>query len=321
MADAFFDQEEVSKLMRTIFDFYLSEQNFVAVIQEDETLTVRFTSLEGVDTARFRSQAVRVSSGETITMTIAYEEGPAIGTLIGHLENDPPFPIAATNTVAGGDQCRNAQAPTYYGTISFFCTEISVEVRGPYGNKKCTQANAIVSNNHVIGRSDAGAAGEIINGQTITDIARLSCTMPFKLQGNVDISLGVITDLTKTQNWHVRDIGPLAGIRRPAKEGIRKYGARTGFTSGAVTGTANIKIGQYNYFRVFVTTGGFGCPGDSGSTVVAANNDVLGIFSWADIVPCDQNPKGYFFTLIKPGTLAPEETDFEIIIEDAGKKS
>jgi hypothetical protein len=98
--------------------------------------------------------------------------------------------------------------------------------------------------------------------------------------------------------WEIRDLGKISKIRPPRiKEKIRKFGARTGPTSGTIKGIANIRVEGYLYNGVYVTSGGFGCPGDSGASVLSERNELLGIYSWGEDKPCEQNPKGYLWVL------------------------
>lgn len=299
-----FDTVELQNFLVEVFKVYEDDSTFIGVLNENNNVEIRFRSLNKIDTARFTNKKLEIN-GVLIELDVNYTEGADIIPLLGHPEKDPFIQQAPGQlTFTGGDICQNIAAGGFYGTISFFVLgEISVEVRGPYGNKKCVTQKALVSNNHVIGRSDAGQAGEEILTINGFEIAKLSCTIPFKLQGNVDISTAVITDESKIQNWHVKEIGKLTTLRRPTKESIRKYGARTGLTSGTVIGTANIVVAGYKYYNVFITSGGFNCPGDSGSAVVGSDNAVLGLVTWGDNIDCSQNPKGYFFTMVNPGTL------------------
>src|SRR5215218_5852042 len=82
-------------------------------------------------------------------------------------------------------------------------------------------------------------------------------------------------------------------------EQIMKTGARTGTTSGKITGIEHINVdvgGQVRTFNfAYRTSGGFGCPGDSGSAVVGNDLYLLGFFSWGESIPCSQNPVAYFW--------------------------
>jgi hypothetical protein len=114
--------------------------------------------------------------------------------------------------------------------------------------------------------------------------------------------MATATDLGVTQIWTVRQIGVLGNSNRNPNigEGIQKFGARTGFTTGSVSGKTNIVAGGHVFNGVYSTSGGFSCPGDSGSAVVS--NDVakslVGIIAWGDEVPCENNPRAYFYSLM-----------------------
>lgn len=275
---------------------------FVSVELTSTHLIVRLLSLpSNIDLPC--SIGARDSQGEHVDVHVEYLPGPAIVPSLGRVGVDPIDPSAVSRVgEMGGDECRNMNASNYYGTIGLFAAKATVQLTGKC-NVQCVSEPALLSNNHVIARSDAGHAGEQIFAPTNPNVAKLKCIVPFRCESDIDFALAQVEPGAQPQYWTVRTIGLLGAVRRPRiGESIQKHGARTGYTTGVVTGVANIRVGNYLFRGVFVTTGGFACPGDSGSAVVATSNrDLLGLHSWGDDVDCSQRPRGYFWTFIRPG--------------------
>ena len=307
-----FDFETISKILNQVSTTYSDSQQFIAAIYEDDKVEIRFSDLSGIDTSLFNTGTYTTASNQDITIEVSYVTGPEIVPFIGDIKEHPPLQVV-DSVVLGGDPVRNTVAIDYYGTISFFTTQMDISVKTTSGTKKCSTANALVSNNHVIARSDKGKKGEKIWVPTNPQIAALHCFIPLKSDPDVDVATAGTYDMSTVETWKLRDIGKLADIKLPKKgTAIRKYGARTGLTSGKVLGMANIQIKGIMYNGVFVTSGGFGCPGDSGSTVVNSANDLLGIYSWGENIDCSKKPKGYFYSFITPKSFRPEGEEVEI---------
>lgn len=306
--------DEIQTGLDELTDRYAGSPSFVSVTYtEFDEFEVRFLDTAPAAEVQAVVQNVKVHSqteGTQVDVPVRGVTGPAIREMLGEIGVDIPettvLPTVAT--VAGGDQCRNLEAPNYYGTVSFVAAAMEFRLEGgPCGGKRCKTINALVSNNHVIGRSDAAQPGEVIWTDTVANVATLKCVAKFTCKPNIDFAAAQVGDVSNVERWAVREIGKLKAIRRPKRgESIQKFGARTQRTHGKVAGQVNIKVNGVVFRGVFQTSGGFGCPGDSGSAVIAANNDCLGLFSWADNVPCAQKPKGYFWPLKSPGTFAAD---------------
>jgi len=306
-----YDTETIQALLDQVTLEYIDNPAFISVeFTQEERIVVRFSRLDSLPKdARTNIVCSPVEGRPEATIEIAYEEGPEIVESLGEVDRDPPNEeFLATAGEMGGDQCRNANNMNYYGTISFYASSVSYDTSG-LCNSNCSAAPALFSNNHVIARSDQASIGEVIWTPFNPDVARLSCFIPFRCNSSTDMALARVNDLTGISRFTVRTIGKMTGIRRPGiGEGIQKHGARTGYTTGTVSGQTNIKVGKYWFRRVFSTSGGFGCSGDSGSSVVGNDKNLLGIFSWGDDLPCSQNPRGYFWPFINPGTLSNAQT-------------
>lgn len=240
---------------------------------------------------------------------IVYEEGPDISPSLGHVKRhrpkSSPDRYRAAGIVLGGSFCQNTRNMNFYGTIAFTAGSVQWSITGgACAGGSCAAAPAIVSCNHVIALSDVGQPGDVIYTQEQPAFGTLTCAIPFRCGTWVDLALGTVGNVANTLKWSVKTIGGLAGIRRPnIGEFIHKHGARTNYTKGNVTGKTNINSTGGVFRGVFSTTPGFSCHGDSGSAVVAGNGDVVGIISWGDEMPCEQNPTGYFYTLDRPGEI------------------
>jgi hypothetical protein len=314
--------DDIQIALDEITELHSLSNGFISVeFTQDEKLVVRYRELDyKISSAPEEIELTSSESGKTYKIPVEYEAGPEIIPSFGDVEIHKPYesPEALAGEM-GGDECRNANSMNYYGTISFYAGGIELEASGRC-RKRCGASPALMSNNHVIGRSDSGRKGEVIWTRFRADTARLECLLPFSCRGDVDVAIAKVGNISGISKWTVRTIGKLNGIRRPRiGESIQKHGARTGYTTGSVTGQTNIRVGSHTFRRVFSTSGGFSCPGDSGSSVVASNKDVIGILSWGDKVPCSSNPRGYFWTLINPGTLS-DDSETSLVNVDIPEK-
>ncbi|WP_432473348.1 trypsin-like serine protease [Amphritea sp. HPY] len=316
-----FTSDEIQKALDEITEAHNQNNGFIAVEYTEEKFVVRYRDMHYLIASAPNDIEVYSSKDNILhKVPITYESGPEIIPAFGNIEEHPPYEQA--NMLVGemgGDQCRNSNSMGSYGTITLYAKSITLEASGRC-NLTCSAAPALMSNNHVIGRSDAGRKGEVIWTPFRADTARLECLIPFSCRSDTDVALARVHNTAGISNWTVRTIGRLNNLRRPnIGESIKKHGARTGYTTGRVTGQTNIRVGAYTYRRVFSTTGGFSCPGDSGSAVVASNNDLIGVLSWGDSIPCDNSPRGYFWTLVNPGRLSedPDFSDLEIAISNS----
>lgn len=309
-----FDFEFIADVINPITDAYEDMDQFICASFLGNEVEIRFSSMEGIDTSLFPSRVYRNRSNQELFISINYIEGPVITPSVleikGGIEFDDKKESLDQNAIImGGDMVRNIKSNSM-GTASFFTKEMFIEIQGV---KTCITKNALVSNNHVIGRSDAGLAGEKIYHKN-TSIGKLHCSIP--LRGtDIDVSTATISNMNNVKTWEIRSIGKLKNILLPRmNERVRKYGITTKLTSGKVIGITNIRTSDGNKFRgVFITSNGFGCPGDSGSTVVNANNDALGIHTWGDAIPCGQKPLGYFWSFLNPPRFRNKETNLVIV--------
>ena len=159
----------------------------------------------------------------------------------------------------------------------------------------------ILSNNHVLADSNAGAIGDAVlqpgpfDGGTdpadrIATLSRfvpigLTPAVPLALQNNlVDaaIALGQFHDLNREVFW----IGDIRGWRRKADvtvgTPVRKTGRTTNFTTGRITAVnatidVNFGGGRVARFREQIVTTNMSAGGDSGSLVVTLDNVAIGL--------------------------------------------
>lgn len=297
-----FNYDELQKILDSATSNFENLGELISVeLNSDEQILIRFkeNSINLADIELNQTLTLKLNN-ESFKFNIKFSTGPEINDSIGDLKLHPPIqPYDAQNVnTMGGDQVRNTRDMNKYGTVSFYAGSIQWETRGTC-TINCTVRPALVSNNHVIALSDAGQVGDIIWTPYRADVAILDCIVPLRCTSNSDIAFARVTNRTGIKTCQIRQIGSFPfEFRRPViGERIHKYGARTGYTTGTITGIANIRVGNRQIRGVYVTSNGFSCPGDSGSTVVAMNDTShpLGLLSWGDSIPCEQNPKGYFF--------------------------
>ncbi|MBI4557731.1 MAG: hypothetical protein HY706_09115 [Candidatus Hydrogenedentes bacterium] len=159
----------------------------------------------------------------------------------------------------------------------------------------------ILSNNHVLARTNLGTIGDDVNqpgqidqncGQTgvVADLSKF-VTIKFKQKrsiplNEVDAAIALVRDGMVSADGSILDIGPLSANTVAATVGqvVQKSGRTTGNTVGTVAavnvtvdvgyskscGGANNQVARYiNQIRI--TPGAFSAGGDSGSTIVEAD--------------------------------------------------
>jgi hypothetical protein len=296
-----FDLDDVLPLLNKITDTYKKRKAFIGAICEDDQIEIRFSSLLNVDTSLFPSQDIATRDGRSFSINTRYTEGPEIVAGVSSIKPAPEKLTKKTNAqVMGGDYIENIKAG-FGGTIGMFVQKVTFPVNGRKGKKTCITPNALMSNNHVIGRSDKGKKGEILRTKAGTDLASLHCLIPFSIWPDCDYATGVVMNTNNVRFWYIKSIGEINNkFLYPKKnQAIKKSGDATGLTQGTIKGIANIKSGGYWYYGVFVTNVGFGSYGDSGAIVVNANNDVVGMWSWLDHSN-GQPTKTYFYCFVIP---------------------
>ena len=161
----------------------------------------------------------------------------------------------------------------------------------------------ILSNNHVLGRSDQAVAGEDIsqpgmidvNCQIATIVADFTTAVP--LGQNVDAALAQVRAGTMNSTGSIEDVGvPSSTVVAPSVGlGVAKSGRTTGFTTGTI-GSINTSVNvQYQQGcnsgkkftisytnQVVINSSSFSAGGDSGSLIVtnnASHNPVALLFA------------------------------------------
>ena len=151
----------------------------------------------------------------------------------------------------------------------------------------------ILSNNHVLGRSDKAVAGEDVsqpglidsNCNTATVVADFTIASP--LGSNVDAAIAQLRTGTMDATGFIEDIGvPSSAVAAPTVGmSVAKSGRTTGFTTGTV-GSMNTSVSvQYTAScgggkkftvsysnQVVINSSSFSAGGDSGSLIVTNNS-------------------------------------------------
>ncbi|HEX6728740.1 MAG TPA: hypothetical protein VF074_01960 [Pyrinomonadaceae bacterium] len=154
-------------------------------------------------------------------------------------------------------------------------------------------AKYILSNNHVLNRSDQGSAGDDISQPGLIDnncqvpriVGDLSAAPP--LGSNVDAAVALLREGTMDSTGFIEDIGVPSSTTANATVGmeVAKSGRTTGFTTGTV-GSINTSVNvQYqrgcgggkkfvvSYInQVVINSSSFSAGGDSGSLIVTRNS-------------------------------------------------
>jgi hypothetical protein len=154
-------------------------------------------------------------------------------------------------------------------------------------------ANYILSNNHVLARTDAAAIGEDISQPGLIDnncaippiVADLSAFVP--LGNNVDAAIAQLRAGAMNTTGSIMDIGTISSVVRAPAVGlsVAKSGRTTGLTTGtisAINASINVQYqrgcGKGKKFvvsytgQVVITGSSFSAGGDSGSLIVSNNN-------------------------------------------------
>jgi len=151
----------------------------------------------------------------------------------------------------------------------------------------------ILSNNHVLARSDQAVAGEDISQPGLIDNACRpgtlvgDFTVAPTLGSNVDAALALLRPGTMDSTGFIEDIGVPSGTVRTATVGlaVAKSGRTTGFTRGAVSalnasvrvqyqrgcGTGTLFTVSYTN-QIVISSSTFSAGGDSGSLIVTDNS-------------------------------------------------
>ena len=153
--------------------------------------------------------------------------------------------------------------------------------------------NYILSNNHVLGRSDQAVAGEDVsqpglidsNCNVATVVADFTAFSPFG--SNVDAAIAQLRPGTMDSTGAIEDIGVIsrAVVTPTVGMSVAKSGRTTGFTTGSISSintSVNVQyqrncgsgkkftVGYTN--QIVITPGSFSAGGDSGSLIVTNNS-------------------------------------------------
>jgi hypothetical protein len=280
--------------LNRLAEMHLNDANFVSVeFTDQEEFKIRYLKKSQQPNFIPTEISMITEDGAEKKLKVYSEEGPKIIPFTGDMIKDKPLtPVELNAGEMGGDQCGNVNENSY-GTISFYAGGLDIAESLPC-HYHCVSNSVLVSCNHVIARSDAARVGEAVWAGISTNIvASLSCILPLSCEADLATARFTVSGI---QLFTVRQIGRLNNVRNPRLgEPIKKYGAKTGYTTGQVVGQTVLQVNGHFFHNVFSTSPGFSCKGDSGSSVVAGNNDLLGILSWGDEIPCQNNPRGYFW--------------------------
>lgn len=179
----------------------------------------------------------------------------------------------------------------------------------------------ILSNNHVLNRSDQGSIGDDVSQPGLIDnncqvpriVADLSAAPP--LGSNVDAAIALLRTGTMNSTGFIEDIGVPSSTIATAAVGmsVAKSGRTTGFTTGNVTSTNTSVNVQYqrgcgggkkfvvSYTNQVVVGGsGFSAGGDSGSLIVTntSNHNPVALLFAGSSTSTIGNPIGEVLTKV-----------------------
>ena len=151
----------------------------------------------------------------------------------------------------------------------------------------------ILSNNHVLARSDQAAAGEDIsqpglidNNCAVPPIVADFTTAPV-LGSNVDAAIAELRPGAMNNTGFIEDIGTISSVVKPPTVGlaVAKSGRTTGFTTGTISSINTSVSVQYQKScgsgkkfvvaytnQVVINSSTFSAGGDSGSLIVSNNS-------------------------------------------------
>ena len=181
--------------------------------------------------------------------------------------------------VSGGNTNDRSNAFCCSGTLGALITDGSTQY--------------ILSNNHVLGRSDQAVAGEDVSQPGMIDMGCRVGTLvgdffgAAPLGSNVDAAVAVLRPGTMDSSGFIEDIGaPSSSIVNPSVGlSVAKSGRTTGFTTGTVSSINTSVNVQYQRGcgggkkftvsyrnQVIINSSTFSAGGDSGSLIVTNNS-------------------------------------------------
>lgn len=305
---------QIADILDELTDGANKYDDFVSVrheIEEAEDLfVVRFSGQhrkQSIETTQ-NMVGVRIRVREQPGPELRYSAYPTTGDKGDPLGIEVPARKPNGAPYIGGDRIMNRQSGGW-GTLGL-PARYGIDMTN--GRDHCSTGRnpCLLSNNHVIARSDSGARGEAIHwlAGTVLDeqIGQLACAIPMNSSPHVDVSLATLT--TNNVAWfELGGIGKITGaISRPLyKVQYKKSGARTGLRVGEFAGYGTIKIDGRIYQAVGSITRGFSCQGDSGSIIVDGSMRIIGIVFAGETLPCSKDPYTWFipFEQLRGGTL------------------
>jgi hypothetical protein len=283
----------------------ISDVHSVTVTQEARE-TVKVTVEKGsaaAVSARVGPVVTFQSEGSNYRFHVVVIEGPAVVPDI-ETKEPPPRSAAPLLKYTGGIRCQ-ARGVLGWGTAGVFVW--SAEMKPPVGNS-CAAKPAMITCCHVVGKGSVPPGTPLAYGGN--EFGHLNCFIDlYNFSAQMDCALGTYPDTPDVGYGEIIGIGTITSIRMPViGEQIRKTGATTGTTTGSIIGRAALRVTLPNgsdrlFLGLYVTSpGGFACPGDSGSIIVANDMAALGVHSWGDSLPCEHpDRRGYFWRLKDPG--------------------
>jgi hypothetical protein len=180
-----------------------------------------------------------------------------------------PIPLGICGSSIKADSCNGV---CYYATLGSTV-------------KDSGGAQYILSNNHVIGRSNGGQPGDAVTqpgctGNTTDTVANLTMLVPLKMshqENYVDAAVAKVVSGDVSTNDKILNIGPVSGTSGCIiSTHVQKQGCGTGLTSGqifgcfAMIGTSDPCLGNlYFVEQIDVVNTSPQTSGDSGSLLVS----------------------------------------------------
>lgn len=221
---------------------------------------------------------MRLRSWLIVLVVLAFVVGGSFGPSLA--DNGPNHRVRNMRFgVSGGNVNDRSRSFCCSGTLGALVTDGSTSY--------------ILSNNHVLGRSDQAVAGEDVsqpglidaNCQVTTVVADFTALSPFG--SNVDAAIAQLRPGTMDANGTIEDIGvPSRTVAAPTVGmSVAKSGRTTGFTTGTINSINTSVSVQYQRGcgggkkftvpftnQIVIGPGSFSAGGDSGSLIVTNNS-------------------------------------------------
>jgi hypothetical protein len=201
----------------------------------------------------------------------------------------------------------------------------------------------ILSNNHVLARTNAAALGEdvsqpgmIDNGCGIAEVVADLSAYPLVGSSNVDAAIAALRSGAMRSDGYVEDIGvPSAATAGPAVGlPVAKSGRTTGFTTasvGAINANVNVQYQQgcgsgrkfvVSYTnQIVINSDTFSAGGDSGSLIVTNddNHHPVGLLFAGSSTTTIANPIDEVLTRV--GTALGKSVSFDLVASGSGTQT